>query len=448
MRPRRIDGESAALLVVLVLLMSGSATDGWGSAYSQCSMFGIAEGEVAIWRGEASFTQSKSGRFEGGSSSEGSSTGVQYDETFDARAVANICAVACGPLGALQGSIKSSDFIYKKEDHYSASWTGDGCSGSRKIDGSLVGEVDPTSQEGVGGTLTVSPDGSYQLMLSVTPFLYFVSGSSTEIDNDGCSGRTKRIVSVTGPGLEPEVSGTSDEAVIQVMSPSVPVTFVGVDDGRLVEGRIEGGDEIVGLEVPARSRAVVRLDGSDVQKYVEKTTSKWTLSSVSVCDEVEQALRSDLALLMAFNDVGPMISAREGNLGRDAYENLVDQLAFKIYSDQWEASEPSPPSSAASVDMGVQDDNCEMVGADALRHASRQNCEHDVILESILAHERKHQEQCRNQHDQFDSDSAEALSRFEVEAYCVGIGQLLSWLETNCSGNYDAYDEIYSTICS
>lgn len=40
------------------------------------------------------------------------------------------------------------------------------------------------------------------------------------------------------------------------------------------------------------------------------------------------------------------------------------------------------------------------------------------------------------------------MSRFEAEAYCVGTGKLLSWLQTNCSGSHDAYDEIYSAICS
>jgi hypothetical protein len=434
----------------------GGQTD---AAYNQCSMLGFGMEKVFVWTGQASFVNSKTGGIEDASSSGRGTNHALYDERYEARAVAKICGVTCGPLGVLRGNIRSADFFYERKDQRSVRHAYDECvDGSRPSPGSwsemdefVEGVEDPASQPSVAGTLAVSPDGSYDLMLTVRPMNYYLVGQGKDESYSACSGRTKKITSITAPDVVSGVSGTFENSVIHVTSPVAPVAFLVVDSGQVVERYIQGSDDIVQEETFASGRAKASFSDPGDSMYIDRLTSNWSLFGATPCERVEWRLQMDLAFLIAYSAPGPRIEARADNFTVHGYDRLVTILANQILDNTWGPRPGDSPSDDHSTDMSVGAD-CKIHGKDERKKAAEESCEPEVVFDSLLKHEETHVRQCGAYPEHFRWDPSEpvppdALAEDEIEAYCVGSRILLDWLKQNCPRDYSSFEKIFADNC-
>lgn len=172
--------------------------------------------------------------------------------------------------------------------------------------------------------------------------------------------------------------------------------------------------------------------------YKEKTTATWELEAHDPCPDVFNAL--GLALVAAQAYANQDIRNFADNVAE--YESLITDRISKIFTGKPLPRQPGDQGNPVDFVMNVDRENCTISqkGREAFEEHLKKECQHPIIFETALLHEKQHVRQCMDDnHDpKFNSDTAtkasvQAKGQAEVSAYLAEAKKLLGWLRTHCS---------------
>jgi hypothetical protein len=156
----------------------------------------------------------------------------------------------------------------------------------------------------------------------------------------------------------------------------------------------------------------------------------WDLRMKNYCNDVFDALYSDLAVAEAYND--PTLRDR-ANGDAATYNRLVFQQARQTYysnnPDQNSNTSIHMSSGKREKEGKVE---CYVAGKEKAKQSLKERCLPDVIFDAVYAHERRHVKQCNMDPDMFPPTNVEKLGVYETDAYMAGIRKYISWLDLNC----------------
>jgi hypothetical protein len=276
------------------------------------------------------------------------------------------------------------------------------------------GAVDRTYKASSGGKLTFLPDGTYMLSVASEVGLKF-----------GQIGRRESFDACTGKDAEAAPSRFEYEIRSYPISVSV------------VE-KVAGEDSLAGteaLESVTGKQACASCPGDQCRTT---TVLKWNLRRVEPCGKVRDQAAKTQKIIECYRNPAFIAAARD----TDQYESFVNKCIGA-----------PPPGGGKGYEVvlegGVDRETCELnapsgeggklevVTFDEFRDHLKQGdylCEPDVVVESIVQHERKHMEQCHKWGPRFSGATPRDLSSAEVQAYCREAGILLDFLTDNCGG--------------
>jgi hypothetical protein len=188
----------------------------------------------------------------------------------------------------------------------------------------------------------------------------------------------------------------------------------------------------------------------------------WDFELETPCDQVIDELKEGLSGLMAYARTETFSEAiRENWTGRQ-YDDKVGEWQVAIYETRWWEGgnindaqivppRPGEKPRSSKIDFGTNDD-CKVENPEGYQDQLRWQCYHDVIFQSIMAHENTHVRQCSDEKTQSEylSHTPRSFNKFEIEGYCVGAATLLNWADKNCRGKEKELaplDKAYDEYC-
>jgi hypothetical protein len=141
----------------------------------------------------------------------------------------------------------------------------------------------------------------------------------------------------------------------------------------------------------------------------------------------------------------------EGYLDRATRQQPMNK--YKCYVDwwAWERLHGSPPpsgvldcekeSKGGREAKGVRDEigvdsNCNLLNERSYREKAKRNCTPEEVISGIIAHEKTHVEQCKQDRDRSNTSDPAVWGDMEVAAHLIGINKMLQSLKRLCP-NYD-----------
>jgi hypothetical protein len=273
-----------------------------------------------------------------------------------------------------------------------------------------------------GCMVTMMPmKGGYLISASVEQFLDY-SHDTEQLDTEVCSGKRKssKTTARTVPFSQKpasSVSGSEDNKIYHLESnPMYSTSFAFSKHFVLSEGQelIEGTETLVDVKAEKPG------------DWNRNTVVTWRIRMKNYCDDVYDALYTDLSLAEAYND--PNLRNQAGN-DVEAYEKMVSQKAAQTYR-----SNNPDPDRFTGIRMSVNP-KCEIDGMDEAKESLRERCLPDVIYDATHAHESRHVSQCELDPEMFPM-TVDKMGPYETDGYIAGIRVYIDWLEANCKNDH------------
>lgn len=199
-------------------------------------------------------------------------------------------------------------------------------------------------------------------------------------------------------------------------------------------------------------------------KSKETLKVSWEFEIKDECEDIIDQLREDLSMVRAYAS-GKIISGAacngwDGSHPEDGkvYDERVAREGVKQFKSHWWDPNYKPPAGSgtsipndgsAKIDLAT-DNNCNVVNVDEVRDDYRKKCYPDVLFKSMHEHELTHAKQCKDKTTGAEYKSGTPLSyqKFEIGAYCVGVGILLNYAKEHCK-DYDLkpYEKEFNRLC-
>lgn len=289
-----------------------------------------------------------------------------------------------------------------------------------------------------GANVSMTPvpvKGGYLLKAMAEVFVSY-SSNAMSLKTEVCSGKRKSttmMMSSVPFSQEPQssASGGEDNKTFLVQAHPVPKKLAFVKHITPADGQ----ETIKGKETLVEEKAEKPGD------WNRSLVVTWDLRMKNYCNDVFDALYSDLAVAEAYND--PTLRDR-ANGDAATYNSLVFQQARQTYysNNPDQDSNTSIHMSAYKCKEEYETECCEKArekkekccvkGTKEAKKSLRERCLPDIIFDAVYAHERRHVKQCNMDPDMFPPTNVEKLGVYEIDAYMAGIRKYISWLELNC----------------
>ncbi|MBN1546204.1 MAG: hypothetical protein JW902_06055 [Syntrophaceae bacterium] len=263
----------------------------------------------------------------------------------------------------------------------------------------------------------VPMNGGYHIMAGVEQFLNYTQDTES-LETQVCSGRqkTSKIMARTVPFSQKpssSESGGEDSKVYLIEThPIASGSFVFAKHVVIADDQ----EEIEGSET------LVDVKAEKPGDWNRKTVVSWRIRMKNYCDDVFDALYTDLALAEAFND--PNIRQQATSI--ENYEKSVVAKAGQTYQ-----SNNPDPDRFTGIKMSLNPESCQVEGIEEAKKSLQERCLPEVIFDAVYAHEKRHARQCK-----MDADMAlrtiDKLGNYETDAYMAGIRVYIEWLQVNC----------------
>ena len=263
----------------------------------------------------------------------------------------------------------------------------------------------------------VPMQGGYNITAGVEQFLKYTQDTES-LETQACSGRrkTSKTMARTVPFSQKPISsssGSEDSKVYLIethpmwSSPFAFAKHVTIADGQ---------EEIEGSET------VVDVKAEKPGDWNRKTVVSWRIRMKNYCDDVFDALYTDLALAEAFNDP----NLRQQATSVENFDALAKAQAAQTYNSN------NPDSDRfTGIRMRANPDNCKVEMVEEAKKSLQERCLPQVIFDAVYAHEMRHARQCKMDPD-MGARTVGKLGNYETDAYMAGIRVYISWLQLNC----------------
>jgi len=270
--------------------------------------------------------------------------------------------------------------------------------------------------------------GGYQITAMADVFVKF-SSKGESLRTEVCSGKRKsvKLVTTTVPfSKEPQSSASGGEDSKIFLSEAHPIlmNFALIKHITLADGQ----ETIQGSETLVDEKAEKPGDWS------RNMVATWNLRMKNYCNDVFDALYSDLAVAEAYND--PNLRNQTGDA--KAYNKLVFKQALQTYqNNNPDQNQNTGIQMSAGKRINAKgEEECYIAGAKEAKKSLKERCLPDVIFDAVYAHEKQHVRQCGIDPDMFPPEDVDKVGVYETDAYIAGIRKYISWLELNCRDDH------------
>ncbi len=212
-----------------------------------------------------------------------------------------------------------------------------------------------------------------------------------------------------------------------------------------------------------------QYEGASDPDLKSKETLKvsWEFKIHDDCEDMIDELKESISMLRAYSSEELINkAAQDGWDGShegdgEVYDERVAKEGVRQYRKHWwdpgynpsqssaQNSEGPLDGGSAKIDMATNND-CKVVNADEVRDDYRKKCYPDVLFKAMYEHELTHARQCREEATsaEYKSGTPRSYQKFEIEAYCVGIGIILDYAKVNCKDcDLKPYEKEYKRLC-
>lgn len=278
-----------------------------------------------------------------------------------------------------------------------------------------------------GANVSMTPvpvKGGYLLQAMAEVFVSY-SSNAMSLKTEVCSGKRKSTTMMmsTVPfsqELQSSASGGEDNKTFTVQAHPVPRKLAFVKHITPVDGQ----------ETIKGEKTLVEEKAEKPGDWNRSLVVTWDLRMKNYCNDVFDALYSDLAVAEAYND---NTLRAQANGDAATYNRLVFQQARQTYysnnPDQNSNTSIHMSSGKREKEGKVE---CYVAGKEKAKQSLKERCLPDVIFDAVYAHERRHVKQCNMDPDMFPPTNVEKLGVYETDAYMAGIRKYISWLDLNC----------------
>ncbi len=202
-------------------------------------------------------------------------------------------------------------------------------------------------------------------------------------------------------------------------------------------------------------------------KTTETLKVSWEFKIHDDCEDMIDELKESISMIRAYSSEELINkAAQDGWDGShegdgEVYDERVAKEGVRQYRKHWwdpgyNPSQSSAQDSAgpgdggsAKIDMATNND-CKVVNAEEVRDDYRKKCYPDVLFKAMYEHELTHARQCSDKTTsaEYKSGTPRSYQKFEIEAYCVGIGIILDYAKVNCKDcDLKPYGKEYKRLC-
>ena len=259
--------------------------------------------------------------------------------------------------------------------------------------------------------------GGYRLIVEIEQFLDFTEHNEA-LETNVCTGDRETVngsVTTVDFSQKPVSSSSGDENNKIYSTERHPIKnhpFALIKQIQVKEGQ----------EVIEGDQKLVEEQAEKPGEWNRLTQVEWRIRMKNYCDDVFDALYTDLAFAEAFND--PNLRTQTDDLGE--YKELATDRAGQTYSGNGPDQDRF-----TGARMEVNPATCRIEGADEAKESLEERCLPMVIYDAVHAHERRHVEQCKFD-PEMGSGSISKTGSYETDAYMAGARVYIGWLNMNC----------------
>jgi hypothetical protein len=202
-------------------------------------------------------------------------------------------------------------------------------------------------------------------------------------------------------------------------------------------------------------------------KTTETLKVSWEFEIHDECEDIIDELKESISILRAYASEELINkAAKDGWDGShegdgEVYDERVAKEGVRQYRLHWWDPNYRPPQDSlgnsdgrdeggsATIDMATNND-CEVKNEDAVREDYKRKCYPGILAEAMYQHELVHARQCADKETagEYKSGTPKSYQKFEIEAYCTGLGIILDYAKKNCKDrDLKPYEKEYKRLC-